>query len=72
MQPACVCVCVCVCDMYRILGPVKLSDGPLTEKYCYEMIIEHKSCRVSALSAPACLNTCKQVNDCEMLLACMS
>ena len=39
----CVCVCMCVCDMYRILGPVKLSDGPLTERYCYEMIIEHNS-----------------------------
>jgi hypothetical protein len=35
--------CLCLCDVYRILGPVKLSDGPLTEKYCYEMIIEHNS-----------------------------
>jgi len=43
MQPACLCVCVCVCDMYRILGPLKLSDGPLTERYCYEVIIEHNS-----------------------------
>jgi hypothetical protein len=33
---------VCVCVTYRILVPVKLSDGPLTE-YCYEILIEYNS-----------------------------